>query len=60
MTLIIKELIIKGEVIEDRSPFDEKKLDEDVLMEYLTQMKKDIEQDCFEKLLDKLQDQTHR
>lgn len=60
MTLIIKELIIKGEVIDDRSPFAEKKIEEEVLKEYLTQMKKEIEQDCFERLLDKLQNQTHR
>ncbi|SMD45668.1 hypothetical protein SAMN00777080_4328 [Aquiflexum balticum DSM 16537] len=60
MTLIIKELIIKGEVIEDSSPFEGKKMEEEVLKEYLTQMKKEIEQDCFERLLDKLQNQTHR
>jgi hypothetical protein len=60
MTLIIKELIIKGEVIEDRSPFEEKKIEEEVLKEYLAQMKKEIEQDCFERLLDRLQNQTHR
>jgi hypothetical protein len=60
MTLIIKELIIKGEVIDDKSPFEEKKIEEEVLKEYLNQMKKDIEQDCFERLLDRLQSHTHR
>lgn len=60
MTLIIKELIIKGEVIEDNSLFEGKKMEEEVLKEYLAQMKKEIEQDCFEKLLDRLQNQTHR
>ncbi|WP_113922149.1 DUF5908 family protein [Cognataquiflexum aquatile] len=60
MTLIIKELIIRGEVIDDRSPFEERRLEEEVMKEYLNQMKREIEQDCFEKLLDKLQNQTHR
>ena len=60
MTLIIKKLIIKGEVIDDKSPFEEKKMEEEVLKEYLNQMKKDIQQDCFERLLDKMQNKTHR
>ncbi|WP_373524363.1 DUF5908 family protein [Aquiflexum sp.] len=60
MTLIIKELIIKGEVIDDKSPFEEKKIEEEALKELISQMKKDIEQDCFERILDKLQNQTHR
>lgn len=58
MTLIIKELIIRGEIIEDKYPFEERKLEEEVMKEYLNQMKKEIEQDCFERILVKLQNQS--
>ena len=60
MTLIIKELIIRGEVIDDKSPFEERKLVEEVVKEYLNQMKKEIEEDCFERIQEKLQNQSKR
>ncbi|ERM81213.1 hypothetical protein P872_20215 [Rhodonellum psychrophilum GCM71 = DSM 17998] len=60
MTLIIKELVIKGEVMDRNFPFSESQVDEKVLMEYLAQMKKEIEQDCFEKLLEKLENRSRR
>lgn len=60
MTLIIKELIIRGEVIDDRSPFEERKVEEEVMREYLNQLKKEIEQGCFERILEKLQNQSKR
>ena len=60
MTLIIKELIIRGEVVDDKFSFEERKFDEEVMKEYLNQMKKEIEQDCFERILEKLQNQSKR
>ena len=46
MTLIIKELIIKGEVLEDNSVFDDRGIEEERLKEYLSQLKKEIENEC--------------
>jgi hypothetical protein len=60
MTLIIKELIIRGEVVDDKSPIEERKVEEEVMREYLNQLKKEIEQDCFERILEKLQNQSKR
>ena len=43
MTLIIKELIIKGEVVEESSQFGEVQIDEDRIKEHLAKLKKEIE-----------------
>lgn len=60
MTLIIKELIIRGEVIDDKLPIEERKVEEEGMREYLNQMKKEIEQDCFERILEKLKNKSKR
>lgn len=60
MTLIIKELIIKGEVLEDNSVFDDRGIEEERLKEYLSQFKKEIENDCFDRIMEKLQNQSKR
>lgn len=50
MTLIIKELIIKGEVLEDNSVFEGRGMEEERLKEFLSQLKKEIENDCFDRI----------
>lgn len=60
MTLIIKELIIKGEVVDENSQFGELQIDEERIKEHLTKLKKEIEDDCYEKILEKFQNQTQR
>lgn len=54
MTLIIKELIIKGEVIDDPFFNPDSGIDEGVLMEKLSQMKDEITKDCIETILERL------
>jgi hypothetical protein len=60
MTLIIKELIIKGEVLEDNSVFEGRGIEEERLKEYLSQLKKEMENDCFDRIMEKLQNQSKR
>jgi hypothetical protein len=60
MTLIIKELIIKGEVVEESSQFGEVQIDEDRIKEHLAKLKKEIEDYCYDKILEKFQNQIQR
>jgi hypothetical protein len=60
MTLIIKELIIKGEVVDENSQFGELQIDEERIKEHLAKLKKEIENDCYDKILEKFQNQTQR
>jgi hypothetical protein len=55
MTLIVKELTIKGNVIGENSSLGEFSVSNDELIRQLEQMKKDIEKDCVEKVLQKLE-----
>ena len=60
MTLIIKELIIKGEVTDENPEFDKTEMIEEKVKEYLSQLKKEIEKDCIDKIMEKLQNRSQR
>jgi len=60
MTLIVKELIIRGIVTNDNSLLSESSVDKEELLEYLEQIKKEIERECVEKVLQKLESKTIR
>jgi len=60
MTLIVKELIVRGIVSSDNSQINESSLGKEELLQYLEQIKKEIERDCVEKVLQKLETKTIR
>lgn len=60
MTLIIRELIIRGEVLDDNSLFVNNESNEDLIKNYLVHLKKEIEEDCYDRILEKLQNQMQR
>jgi len=60
MTLIVKELIVRGIVTNDNSLLSESSMDKEELLEYLEQLKKEIERECIEKVLQKLESKTIR
>jgi len=60
MTLIVKELIIRGIVTNDNSLLSESSVDKEELLEYLEQIKKEIERECVEKVFQKLESKTIR
>jgi len=60
MTLIVKELIVRGIVSVDYSPIGESPFAKEELEEYLEQMKKEIEKECIEKVLQKVETKTIR
>ena len=60
MTLIIKELIIKGEVTDENPDFDKIEMTEEKLKVYLSQLKKEIEKDCYERIIEKIQNHSQR
>ncbi len=60
MALILKELIIRGIVSSDHSQLSESLLGKEELIQYLEQMKRDIERDCLEKVMLKLETKTIR
>jgi hypothetical protein len=60
MTLIVKELIVRGIVTNDHSPSSESSLDKEELLQYLEQLKKELERECVEKVLQKLETKTIR
>ncbi|HAQ18755.1 MAG TPA: hypothetical protein DCR40_05890 [Prolixibacteraceae bacterium] len=60
MALIIKELIVRGIVTNDYSQSVESPLVKEELMQYLEQMKREIERDCLEKVMVKLETKTIR
>ena len=60
MTLIIKELIIKGEVTDENPEFDKTEMIEEKVKEYLSQLKKEIEKDCIDRIIEKLQNRSQR
>ena len=60
MTLIIKELIIKGEVLDENFVFEHGEREEGRLKEYLPQLKKEIEKDCYERIIEKIQNHSQR
>lgn len=60
MTLIVKELIVRGIVSVDNSPVNESPFAKEELEQYLAQMKKEIEKECIEKVLQKMELKTIR
>jgi hypothetical protein len=60
MALIVKELIVRGIVSDDNSQFSQSSVDKEELLEYLEQLKKEIERECIEKVLQKLESKTIR
>jgi len=60
MTLIVKELIVRGIVSNDNSPIGESAFAKEDLTQYLEQMKKEIERECIEKIIQKIESKTIR
>lgn len=60
MALIIKELIVRGIVTNDHSQQSESSLGKEELLQYLEQMKRDLERDCLEKVMLKLETKAIR
>ncbi|MFA5330603.1 MAG: DUF5908 family protein [Prolixibacteraceae bacterium] len=60
MTLIIKELIVRGIVSSDHSVIGESSADNENLSQQLEQLKKEIEKECIEKVIQKLETRTIR
>jgi hypothetical protein len=60
MTLIVKELIVRGIVTNDSSPINDSVIGKEELLQYLEQIRRDIERDCVEKVLQKLETRTIR
>jgi len=60
MTLILKELIVRGIVTDDHSFLNESSMDHEELLRYLEQMRKEIEKECVEKVLQKIGTKTVR
>jgi hypothetical protein len=60
MTLIVKELIVRGIVTSDTSGMNESAPGQEELLQHLEQIKKDIERDCIEKILQKLESKSIR
>lgn len=54
MTLIIKELIIRGIVIKDSSIENEESINKEELFEYLDEMKRSINQQCVDTVMSKI------
>ena len=60
MTLIVKELIIRGIVTNDASQINDSAMGKEELLQYLEHIRRDIEHDCIEKVLQKLETKTIR
>ncbi|SRX73812.1 DUF5908 family protein [Aequorivita antarctica] len=60
MTLIIKELIIRGVVTKSTSDKNEESLNNEDLLQYMEQMKKSIKEECIETVLSKLESKSKR
>ena len=60
MTLIIKELIIRGEVIDEKFSSSGHQEHEEDLIQYLAEMRREIERECYERVLQKLENHALR
>ena len=61
MTLIVKELVVRGIVSnEHSSQLLESSFEKEELLNYLKQIKKEIERECTEKVLQKLESKLIR
>lgn len=55
MTLIIKELVVRGIVTNENSQLGESSIEKEELRSYLDQLKKEIEVECTDNVLKKLE-----
>jgi hypothetical protein len=55
MTLIIKELVVRGIVTNESSQIRESSIEKEELRSYLDQLKKEIEVECTDNVLKKLE-----
>lgn len=55
MTLIIKELVVRGIVTNEHSQLGESSIEKEELRSYLDQLKKEIEVECTDNVLKKLE-----
>jgi hypothetical protein len=60
MTLIIKELIIRGIVTKENSTSIEEAFNKEELLQYLEEMQKSIKKECIEKVMFKLESKKIR
>ena len=60
MTLIIKELVVRGIVLNENSQLEESSIEKEELRSYLDQLKKEIEIECTDKVLKKLESKIIR
>jgi len=60
MTLIIKELIIRGNVLKDEGQDSSSSIGERELKNYLAKMQRDIERKCVDKVLTTLERERRR
>jgi len=60
MTLIVKELVVRGIVTNDSSLTSESSMDKEELLAYLEQFKREIERECVDKVIQKLESKTIR
>jgi len=60
MTLIVKELVVRGIVTNEHSDLEESAFEKERLSDLLEKLKKEVEQDCTEKVLKKLVNKMNR
>ena len=60
MTLIVKELIIRGIITNDLDQNSEDSMDKEALLSYLDQMQKTLKKECVETILSKLESKKIR
>ena len=60
MTLIVKELAVRGIVTNEHSQLGDASIEKEELLGYLEQLKKEIEIECTDKVLKKLESKMIR
>lgn len=60
MTLIVKELVVRGIVTNEHSQLGGSSFEKEELLAYLDQLKKEIERECTDHILKKLENKMIR
>jgi hypothetical protein len=60
MTLIVKELVVRGIVVRDNTSSEAFLSEEEIMPQHLEQLKKEIEKDCIDRIMQKLETKTSR
>lgn len=60
MTLILKELIVRGIVTSGESPITESSFDKESMVQLVEKIKKEVEKECIEKVIHRLESKTKR